>query len=155
PRAAERWERDLAILRAVAAQRVLGREAAISIDTRRWLDDLELSIAAVGAGDGHMPLLRARRRTSSVATRLDALASTALVELLAAERVAGVVTRCGGVRPASTPSLYGEAADAEFARRAGLTGLVGQRLSQCPHLVAAPRRGSYCSKACSNAAFAL
>jgi hypothetical protein len=142
-----------AIVRAAATARLLDPVAALPPAASQWLAAVTLRAARPEQRDGlELPALRATRPGSKLPSALEELLSTALVELAATSGV--VAARCAGVTRAARPA--GDiGAERELARRAGLDGLLVDGLAQCPRLVAGPRHGQYCSKACSNAAFAL
>jgi hypothetical protein len=156
--AREQLTTDLALLRGLHACAALPRartpreEGALG----SWLPALALGLGALEKrGRFALPPLRARRSPAPLPPALEELLSTALLELLAGGASAAQVGRCQGLlRGAAAPP--GPAADeAAFARAAGLEALLEAGFVQCPRLVLAPRGSRYCSKACSNAAFAL
>jgi hypothetical protein len=143
----------VAVVRAAATARLLDPTTALPAAASQWLAAVTLRAARPEERDGLLlPALRAARSGSRLPAALEELLSTALVELAATSGV--VAARCAGVARATRPAAD-VAAEREFARRAGLDGLLVDGLSQCARLVAGPRHGQYCSKACSNAAFAL
>jgi len=154
--------RDVAALRAVFAASYLRRPLSGEEERAlcRWVDDLQLRPAAAERLAGFdLPPLRARRREALLPEPLETLLGTALVQLLGlggAKLAEAGVGRCHGVRrAAATVSTFSVGDEARCAARAGLAELLRDGdLSQCPRLVLSPRRGQYCSKACSNAAFA-
>ena len=156
PNQCEALRRDVTVLRAAYAAPALVRDftpqefAAVEA----WLADVTLSSPDPKPGGASRSALRARRRTTRLPADLEARISTAFVQLLALEGVAAV-QRCHGlVRVESTRPLFEPGDDLLFARRAGLGDIPGE-WRQCPRLVAAPRAAHYCSKACSNIAFAI
>jgi hypothetical protein len=142
----------VAVLRAAAAHRMLTPDSTPPPAVSQWLATVTLEI---GTGERiaglALPGLRAARRNSQLPRAVEELLSTALVQLLVTP---SVVTRCAGiVRARQAP--FDAASERAFAQHAGLTPYLGPGLAQCAQLVAGPRAGQYCSKACSNAAFAL
>lgn len=153
--AVSRWNEDLLVLRAGATHRVLGRDAVAAAVLSQWI--AAVTLRATGAetrGGFEWPALRARRAAGALPVPAEELLSTALVDLFA-QPVAGLVARCAGVvRGRGFPGPVPED-EQEFARRAGLAGLIPDGMRQCARFVATPRAGQYCSKACSNASFAV
>ena len=143
----------VAVFRAAAAHRLLASEAPPPPQVSQWLATVTLRLRPAERVAGVMlPALRAARRDSSLPAPVEELLSTALVQLLATS--SATATRCAGVVRA--PHAHFDAAsERAFAQRAGLAALVGDDLRQCARLVAGPRAGQYCSKGCSNAAFAV
>lgn len=156
-KASAQLTRDLSLLRAVHAARALPRAQSASENDAlsQWLDAVTLEFASTPRkGPMPLPALRARRPRSALPPALEELVCTALVELLAAGPAAASVQRCHGVVRAADGRDPTED-DRRFAQAAGVERLLDAGWRQCPQLVWAPRRGRYCSKACSNAAFAL
>lgn len=152
----EALRRDLTILRAAYAAPALGRDFSPHefAAMEQWLADVTLSSRGPETDGSTRPALRARRRTTSLPDALDARLSTAFVQLQALEGVTAV-QRCHGlVRAATSGPRFKPEDEALFARRAGLGEIPGE-WRQCPRLVSAPRAAHFCSKACSNVAFAL
>lgn len=146
---------ELAVLRALYAALNLPRELAPAERdlVEQWLAEVTLLPPVPPSHGPDGALLRARRRHPSLPADLDTVLTTALVQLLAFEDVASV-QRCHGlVRATSAPSPYKLEDDRLFARRAGFEGMTAD-WRQCPRLVAGPRAGRFCSKTCSNIAFA-
>jgi hypothetical protein len=142
-----------AIVRAAAARRILDPEAEPPWPASQWLAAVTLRTArAERRGGLDLPALRAARPRSDLPPALEELLATALVQLAASP--AGGVARCAGVTRAAVPGAD-PALESAFARLAGLDALLENGCRQCARLVAGPRAGHYCSKACSNAAFAL
>jgi len=147
--------RDLATLRAAYAAPALERSfhPQESAALNQWLADVTLAPHRGAADVYSWPAMVARRRTSKLPEPIEALLSTACVQLLSLGDVTAV-QRCQGlVRAAMTAPLFAPEDEALFARRAGLGDIPGD-WRQCPRLVAAPRAAHFCSKTCSNAAFA-
>ena len=156
--AATQLERDLELLRAAAASLTMGTLPAepLLAATRQWLAAVTLHVAAGERWSGfHLPALRAQRAASALPARTEMLLSTALVQLFGLGEAVKAVSRCHGLaRPGTPPGPWGAENDAASARAAGLAEFVRAGWQQCPRLVLAPRQARYCSKACSNAAFA-
>jgi len=154
--AAAAWDRALRIFWSAAAARLQPDAGGPDETVRAWLEGLQVQPAS-GAGRGGFdwPALRARQAGSALPDAANLLLSTALLDLFAHGRMDGVARCAGAVRAWEGPWPYGAAHDRAFARRAGLPVSPDGPLRQCPHLVAAPRRGTYCSKQCANAGFAL
>jgi hypothetical protein len=149
------WDEDVALLRRIALWRVLGRDMEAAAEAAPWFASITLRVALGGHVSGlPMPALRARRTSGRLPPVLDDLASTALAELFAMRDASDAAQRCCGVVRAEAV-LDDATLEREFARRAGLTGLLTAVAKQCPRFVAGPRSGQYCCKGCSNAAFAL
>lgn len=149
------WNADLQLLRSGATHRVLGRDAIAAAVVSQWI--AAVTLRATGAemrGGFEWPALRARRAAGALPAPAEELLSTALVDLFA-QPVGGVVARCAGVVRGAAPAGLAPEDEREFARRAGLAGLIPAGMQQCGRFVATPRAGQYCSKACSNASFAV
>lgn len=147
--------RDLTTLRAAYAAPALGRgfHPPESSALNQWLAEVTLAPHPGAPDVFSWPALVARRRTSELPRDVEALLSTACLQLLSLGGVTAV-HRCHGlVRAAQAPAVFAAEDEALFARRAGLGNIPGE-WRQCPHLVAAPRAAHFCSKTCSNAAFA-
>jgi len=145
--------RATATLRVAAEALVLDPRASLPAPASQWLASVTLRAAVTEERGGFLlPAIRAARQRSDLTHDLEELLSTALVQLAAGGWQA--VARCAGVTRRSGAAL-GDPAAVAFARRAGLDGILDAETAQCPRLVAGPRAGQYCSKACSNAAFAL
>lgn len=159
PAAAQRQlAADLVLLRATHAAAALPRPLSRAEDAalRQWLAAVTLRLAASEKfGTFALPGLRARRSGSLLPAALEELLSTSLLELLGLGAAVGSVGRCHGVVRAGAPSVAAAEDETRFAQVAGLEALVASGWRQCPQLVCAPRGARYCSKACSNAAFAL
>lgn len=122
----------------------------------QWLSAVTLSAASGERATGfELPRLVASRHPAPLPEDLDRLLSTALVQLLGWDPNVLGVQRCGG-RVRRAPDLRESAADAaRFAELAGIEAFVGRDgWQQCRFLVLGPRGARYCSKSCSNAAFA-
>jgi len=148
---------DVALLRAAAAHRLLA-DGAAEPAMSQWVASVTLRVAAPERRAGFELLpLRAARGHTALPVAVEELLSTALVELAACPALEGVVARCAGVVRigAGWEGAGFGADDAEFARRADLGGLPSAEWRQCARLVAGPRSGQYCGKACANAAFAF
>jgi hypothetical protein len=155
PAALTQWEQDLQLLRTGATHRVLGRDAIAAAVLSQWVTAVTLRASGAESRAGFAwPALRARRSSTALPLPAEELLSTALVDLFA-QPVEGLVARCAGVVRGTAPAGFAAADEREFARRAGLAGLIPAGLCQCAHFVATPRAGRYCSKSCSNASFVL
>lgn len=144
--------RDASLLRTAYAGRALGRGLPSAIEP--WLTTLRLQPGNPERWRGFgLPALRAARRETSLPRRAEEILSTALLELALLPDVVEAVSRCHGLRRAPAPGEP-SADDRALAALAGLAGFLASGWVQCPQLVHAPRLGRYCSKACSNAAFA-
>jgi hypothetical protein len=152
----EGWSAELGLLRRVFACRYLGAPLApddVAV-LQRWLAAVTLDVERDASGG---LLLAARRGAPDGPGMRRSLLDAALVQLLAESPASlAAVHRCHGIvrGPAAchgtTPEL-----EARFAQRARLAAIVdGVQTHQCPMLVRGERGGRYCSKACSNAAFA-
>jgi hypothetical protein len=158
PPGAAQLATDVALLRATHASLALprGRTPDEEEALRQWLAAVTLHLApAATHSKSGLPPLRARRATTLLPPALDELLCTALVELLGAGAQAAAVGRCHGALRAAPARATASDDELRFARVAGLATLVAAGWRQCPRLVLAPRGARYCSKACSNAAFAL
>ncbi len=122
---------DIAGLRGAAQERLsAGRVGALAAN--QWLASVTLRVAEPERRAGfELPPLRAARVRTALPAAVEELLSTALVDLMSRPALDGVVARCAGVI------------------RSG-----GSEWRQCARLVAGPRSGQYCGKACANAAFA-
>jgi hypothetical protein len=157
----EAWRRlhaDVRTLRGLHAAAAVGRpwSAEERAGVSQWLAAVTLRLATAEVLAGlRLPPLRGRRQGSPLPEALEETLTTALVELLGGAGAARAAARCHGlVRPGTGPSPYDLADDEAFAAAARVTAFVASGWRQCARLVVGPRQGRYCSKACSNAAFA-
>ncbi|HZL84086.1 MAG TPA: hypothetical protein VFD07_01780 [Candidatus Krumholzibacteria bacterium] len=165
--AGERLSRDAQVLRSVCAARLLASELAPdeAKPVSQWLATVTLNAENRGSELGDepaselgMPQFVARRRSGSLVEPFESLLSTSLLQLLSIPSawLQTAARRCHGVRPgpAATEAWPG-AWEARFAAHAGIERMLATAdLHQCPRVVWSERGGRFCSKACSNAAFA-
>jgi len=155
PATLTQWSHDVRLLRTGATHRVLRRDAVAAAVVSQWITAVTLRAAGAETRAGFAwPALRARRGSGALPALAEELLSTALVDLFA-QPVDGLVTRCAGVVRGALPAGFAPEDEREFARRAGLAGLIPDGMHQCARFVATPRAGQYCSKACSNASFVV
>jgi hypothetical protein len=134
---------------------VLGRDAIAAAVVSQWINAVTLRAAGAETRAGFAwPALRARRGVGALPALAEELLSTAVVDLFA-QPVGGQVARCAGVVRGAPPAGLAPEDEREFARRAGLAGLIPDGMHQCARFVATPRAGQYCSKTCSNASFVV
>jgi hypothetical protein len=159
PQAAVQLGRDLGLLRAVYSDRVLGGGLGEgqAAGLRQWLAAVTLRAEPATSPEGFdLPAIRAARARSSLPALFETLLSTALVELLATgDEAVRAVSRCHGLVRETAGGPFAPEHDRGFARLAALDGHLGHGFCQCPKLVHGPRQAHYCSKACSNVAFAV
>ena len=165
--AGERLFRDTQVLRSICAARLLATEltADESKPVSQWLATVTLNAENPGArlrdaptSEQGFPQFVARRRSGSLVEPFESLLSTSLLQLLSIPSawVQTAARRCHGVRPgpAASEAWPGEW-EARFAAHAGIERMLATAgLHQCPRVVWSERGGRFCTKACSNAAFA-
>lgn len=155
--------RDVDLLRRVFASMYLdiALPDAQRRDVRQWL--AAVTLEHVAARDSRLGgVLRARRSGTNHPEPYESLLSSALVQLLGSADAPGALTavhRCHGIQrpaPGTDDSPWPQDLEAAFAHRARLDALLPDAsLRQCACLVFSERGSRYCSKACSNANFAV
>lgn len=157
-RIAAGFREDAELLRRMFTAAALARPLADSDMQRvsQWLAAVTpYSAGARSVAGFELPPFACVRRPAVLPESLDAVLSSAFLQVLAWDPAALGVQRCAGlVRGArgSEPEAEAQA----WARAAGLEHRIGRDgWSQCRGLVLGPRGARYCSKSCSNAAFAV
>ncbi len=165
--AVERLRIDAQVLRSAGAARLLATVLAPdeAMQVSQWLAAVTLHAADPGAeaGDGRrgelgMPQYVARRQSGALVEPFESLLSTSLLQLLSLPSawLQSAACRCHGIRPGPAATVaWPEGWEQRFAAHAGIERvLAAAGLHQCPQIVWSERGGRFCTKACSNAAFA-
>lgn len=159
-------QRDVTLLRRVYASHYIGVKLTRGQTEamNQWLAAVTLRF--VPSADSGRGALRATRRRAPFPEPFEGSLSSALVQLIGIALETDLMTgihRCHGVQRTpsageargASPGAWPHDLEEHFARKARIRGLlVRAGLRQCPRLVVSERGSRYCSKACSNAAFA-
>ena len=164
--AGERLRLDAQVLRSACAARLLGSVLAPDETMRvsQWLVAVTLDGTDAGVesrqepADGlGWPQFVARRRDGSLVEPFESLLSTSLLQLLSMPSawLKTAARRCHGVRPGPAAQAWPGEWEQRFAVHCGIDPVRSQSdWHQCPRIVWSERGSRFCSKACSNAAFA-